>query len=362
MAAEAIIRHEGGRTPVSYPARNTSGTGAVGLSWQRVFPGKAEQVAALRRWITSLLPDCPSRGDLALVASELAGNAIRHTASGQGGTFAVQVTWGGDTVVVAVDDAGGPGEPRVVDNPLSEGGRGLLVVRELSARMSVSGTDRGRQVCAEIPWQDPAEAATGQAYLGRRFGVTAWYGSCTRQWWALAGSELLSAPSVPELAVLLTRSGLAVLAVYAIAGWNPMTDLFFWLGTVGGFGVLLLLAATSAAVIAFFARDHRGQGSWARPPVPALALLALGATVTHYAALLGTLPGGPATWALRASCAVMAAAAWGSLPPTRRVSGGIAGVRMCSFLSASAPSCPRAGWTSSALRVRPEGPADAAQL
>jgi anti-sigma regulatory factor (Ser/Thr protein kinase) len=181
----------------------------TGLSWERVFPGEAQQVAAVRRWIASLLPDCPARADLVLVASELAGNAIRHTASGQGGTFAVRVTWVGDTALVAVDDAGGPGEPRVIDSPQSEGGRGLLVVQELSVRMSVSGTDTGRQVCAEIPWHDPAAPATGQAYLGRRFGVSAWYGSCTRQWWALAGGQLLSASSVPELAAVLTRSGLA---------------------------------------------------------------------------------------------------------------------------------------------------------
>jgi serine/threonine-protein kinase RsbW len=180
-----------------------------GLSWERVFPGEAEQVAAVRRWITSLLPDCPSRADLVLVASELAGNAIRHTASGQGGTFAVGVAWGGEYVLVAVDDAGRAGEPRVVDDPAGEGGRGLLVVRELSARMSVSETDAGRRVSAEISWLDPAAAVTGRAYLGRRFGVPAWYGSCTGQWWALAGGQLLSASSVPGLAAVLARSGLA---------------------------------------------------------------------------------------------------------------------------------------------------------
>jgi anti-sigma regulatory factor (Ser/Thr protein kinase) len=169
-----------------------------GLRWQRVFRGEPQQVAAVRRWITSLLPDCPSRADLVLVASELAGNSVRHSASGQGGTFAVQITWGGDTVAVAVDDAGGPSKPRIVDDPLSEGGRGLLIVRELSVRMSVSGTDAGRQMRAEILWHDPAEAATGQAYLGSRFGVPAWYSSCTRLWWGLAGGQLLSAPSVPE--------------------------------------------------------------------------------------------------------------------------------------------------------------------
>jgi anti-sigma regulatory factor (Ser/Thr protein kinase) len=180
-----------------------------GLSWERVFPGDAAQVAAVRRWIASLLPECPPRADLALVASELAGNAIRHTASGQGGTFAVRVAWDGETAVVAVADAGGPGEPRVIDDPGGEGGRGLLVVRELSARMTVSGTGAGRQVCAEIPWHDPAAPATGQAYLAGRYGVPAWYGDRTGQWWALASGQLLSAASVPALAALLTQSGLA---------------------------------------------------------------------------------------------------------------------------------------------------------
>ncbi len=40
--------------------------------------------------------------------------------------------------------------------------------------------------------------------------------------------------------------------IYAAGGWAPMTDLFFWLGTTGGFGILILLALTSAAVIRFF--------------------------------------------------------------------------------------------------------------
>jgi serine/threonine-protein kinase RsbW len=180
---------------VSSPVPGTSGAGmrsgprvanaaggerCPGLSWQRAFPGEAGQVAAVRRRVTSLLPGCPSRGDLVLVASELAGNAIPHTASGQGGTFAVQVTRGGDAVAAAADDAGGPGEPQVVDDPLAEGGRGLLAARELPARMSVSGTGAGRQASVGIPWHDPAAPVTGQAHLGSRFGGPAWHGSGTR--------------------------------------------------------------------------------------------------------------------------------------------------------------------------------------
>jgi len=188
------------------------------LTWEQEYPGEARELARLRRWLMSILPDCPAREDLVLVATELAGNAVRHTASGRGGAFGVRVTWEDGAVLVAVDDAGGPGEPRVVDDPLAEGRRGLLVVRELSARAGVSGDYRGRTVWAEVLWPDADGVAAGAAYLGSRFGVVAWYGRCTGQWWALAGSELLSASSVPELAALLSAAGQAGLAGPATPG------------------------------------------------------------------------------------------------------------------------------------------------
>ena len=53
---------------------------------------------------------------------------------------------------------------------------------------------------------------------------------------------------------------MVAIVVYAAGGWAPMTDLFFWLGMTGGFGILVLLALTTVAVIAFFARDPRGGG------------------------------------------------------------------------------------------------------
>jgi anti-sigma regulatory factor (Ser/Thr protein kinase) len=182
------------------------------LTWRQEYPGEAKELASLRRWLTSILPPCPAREDLLLMATELAGNAVRHTASGQGGAFGVRVTWEDGAVLVAVDDAGGPGEPRVVDDPLAEGRRGLLLVRELSARIGMSGDYRGRTVWAEVLWPDEDPVAAGAAYLGSRFGVAAWHGNCTGQWWALAGCELLSASSVPELAALLSAAGQAGLA------------------------------------------------------------------------------------------------------------------------------------------------------
>jgi hypothetical protein len=94
-----------------------------------------------------------------------------------------------------------------------------------------------------------------------------------------------------------------------------MTDLFFWLGTTGGFGILLLLTATSVAVIAFFARDPHGESAWRRLIAPALATALLTGIVVlallHYDTLLGVAPGSPAAWLLPAGYAVMAAAGLG---------------------------------------------------
>ncbi len=103
-----------------------------------------------------------------------------------------------------------------------------------------------------------------------------------------------------------------------------MTDLFFWLGTTGGFGILVLLALTAVAVIAFFARDDRGESTWRRLTAPALAAAALTGivvlAVTHYATLLGVPPGNSAAWLLPASYAAAAVIGmvWGLVLKTWR--------------------------------------------
>jgi amino acid transporter len=133
------------------------------------------------------------------------------------------------------------------------------------------------------------------------------------------GSNIPRAASLTQSAV-----GLAVILAYALAGLDPMTKLFFWLGTTGGFGVVILLALTSAAVIAFFARDHHDEAVWRRLVAPALAALLLGTVVVlavlNYGTLLGTSPGDAASWVLPASFAVIAAigAGWGLLVRLRR--------------------------------------------
>jgi serine/threonine-protein kinase RsbW len=189
-----------------------------GLRWRRVFPGEERQISVLRRWLTSLLPDCPAREDAAYVATELGSNAVRHTASGRGGWLTVEVTWHRAVLRVAVADCGSQTWPRMIEDSADEHGRGLLLVRGLALRTGVCGDDRGRLVWADIPWpdpravaspswQEPYEAAIREAEvaLAKRFvGVHAWFGRSTMQWWALPSwGELVTAPTARELATLL---------------------------------------------------------------------------------------------------------------------------------------------------------------
>jgi amino acid transporter len=129
--------------------------------------------------------------------------------------------------------------------------------------------------------------------LGRENVLPAFFGRTGRN----------NIPKAASLAQSITA--VAVIALYAVAGWNPMVDLFFWLGTTGGYGVLLLLTATALAIAVFFARDHRGENAWRRLIAPVAAAVLLGGIVVlatrNYATLLGVAPGSPAAWMLPGS-------------------------------------------------------------
>jgi len=157
------------------------------------------------------------------VAVELGTNAVRHTASGSGGQFVVEVTWSLQMTRVAVYDDGSPNSPRVTEDLLCEDGRGLLMVNTLSVRMGVGGNAQGRVVWADILWtgQDipnhlefpegfTSAVREAETDLACRYpGVLIWFGPETRQWWALppwrGPSELVSASSPQELARSLDR-------------------------------------------------------------------------------------------------------------------------------------------------------------
>ncbi|MET8085545.1 APC family permease [Micromonospora sp. NPDC005237] len=104
--------------------------------------------------------------------------------------------------------------------------------------------------------------------------------------------------------------GLLVILLYTVNGWDPVVQLFFWGGTTGGFGVLLLIATTSVAVIAYFVR-HGGETLWRRAIAPGLATVALVViiwlAVSNFANLLGVAPDSNLRWELPAVYPVAAA-------------------------------------------------------
>jgi amino acid transporter len=131
--------------------------------------------------------------------------------------------------------------------------------------------------------------------------------------------------NIPKAASLVqSATGLVVIVAFAAGGWPPMTDLFFWLGTTGGFGILVLLALTSIAVVAFFGRDGQGESLWSRLIAPALAAVLLALIVVlavqNYATLLGVPAGSAAAWILPAGYALVfvIGLAWGSLLKARK--------------------------------------------
>lgn len=136
--------------PAHGSAPDTSDRAGRRDRWQRLFRGQEGELCHLRRWLAGLLPDSSARDDLISVAVELGTNAIQHTASGNGGWFTVEVACLGPVIRIAVTDGGAPGGPCVNEDPLSDGGRGLVIVRALSVTSGVCGNPSGRTVWAEI--------------------------------------------------------------------------------------------------------------------------------------------------------------------------------------------------------------------
>jgi amino acid transporter len=98
-----------------------------------------------------------------------------------------------------------------------------------------------------------------------------------------------------------SATGLIVIIVFAAAGLDPLVQLFFWGGTTGAFGVLLLLTLTSIAVIGYQIR-HRHETVWRGFIAPAIGLLALLFFVTtavlNFDTLLGVPPDSSLRWTL----------------------------------------------------------------
>jgi anti-sigma regulatory factor (Ser/Thr protein kinase) len=106
-------------------------------------PRKARQLV---REVLGQWGDGELAGDMALVVSELATNAIRHTRDG----FRVELSRTAQSVFAAVSDSSSqPPEPRVI--PVTAGsGRGLAIVAAVASRWGHERSATGKLVWAEL--------------------------------------------------------------------------------------------------------------------------------------------------------------------------------------------------------------------
>jgi len=147
--------------------------------------------------------------------------------------------------------------------------------------------------------------------------------TCARYFFALGRERVLpavlgrtsvrtKAPKVGSLVQTVLAAG--VIGLYAVKGWDPMVRLFFWVTVLAGLGVLILMTATSAAVVGYFARsgDRTGTSVWSAFVAPVLSgialLYVLVVTLDQFATLLGVEAGDPLRWRLPALYLAVAAA------------------------------------------------------
>ncbi|MCO5996251.1 ATP-binding protein [Actinoallomurus rhizosphaericola] len=134
-------------------------TAAPVMYWRAVFPGTPDQAHAVRAFVATLLPERPRLDEVLLAVGELVANALRHTRSGQGGSFTVDVYHAAGRTEISVTDQGGPAEPAVTDaDELAECGRGLRTVALLADGWGWHGDDQGRTVTAVFTAEPPAAA------------------------------------------------------------------------------------------------------------------------------------------------------------------------------------------------------------
>jgi serine/threonine-protein kinase RsbW len=133
---------------------------------RRAFNGRSDQIRAVRRWLAPLIDGFAGAQDAVLACSELATNAIIHSASGRpGGVFTVRACIDRNLIRIEVIDQGGSwpgrqgqflqegfrhgqGSPAGEDADLS--GRGLTIVAAIATSWGITGDQEGRTAWCEI--------------------------------------------------------------------------------------------------------------------------------------------------------------------------------------------------------------------
>ncbi len=127
---------------------------APAVSQARIFGGSPGEVRSVRDFVGLLIGGCPVADAVVLLSSELATNAVLHTASGADGTFWVSVLVEGRRVRVEVHDLGSVTAPAVRRScQPGESGAGLSIVDSIADRWGTDGGPSGRVVWFEMDWE-----------------------------------------------------------------------------------------------------------------------------------------------------------------------------------------------------------------
>ncbi|MEO3876469.1 ATP-binding protein [Nonomuraea sp. B12E4] len=117
----------------------------------REFPALLEELGHVRHFVGGVVAGHPAADDVVLAVSELAANAVEHSASGRDDNFEVRITHLADAVRVEVHDHGGAGRPRLgVAGAEATRGRGLFLVDRLSRDWGITHRSDHTGVWCEI--------------------------------------------------------------------------------------------------------------------------------------------------------------------------------------------------------------------
>jgi anti-sigma regulatory factor (Ser/Thr protein kinase) len=118
------------------------------------LPARPQLVAAVRRLVAGLLDDCPRADDAVLVASEYASNALRHSASRDGGVIRLVVEQGDGWARLQLTDAGQAATAYPVErDDADEYGRGLMIVDAVADKWGHTRELDESVHWAEFTWQ-----------------------------------------------------------------------------------------------------------------------------------------------------------------------------------------------------------------
>ncbi|MFI1865315.1 ATP-binding protein [Streptomyces jumonjinensis] len=121
--------------------------------WEKVFPGRREEVRRARFWTRNVVQGAPFADDAEQIVTELINNAILHTASGWSlGCFSMAHAVSERVVTLSVTDEGRTGNtPQRKDSDgEAQNGRGLDIVTKLAHRTRVHRASGGYRIAADI--------------------------------------------------------------------------------------------------------------------------------------------------------------------------------------------------------------------